>query len=254
MMTSRVQSRSSSLRELRAIAQPPQHSPSPTDRLYRIGSIFVSVPLASIGASPNGITIAWIVLGLGGAVCLAADSWAVRVIGALVLQFSYLLDYVDGEVARLNRRTSLTGGFLDLVGHGLIKPSLPLAAGWIAMTMTGAMHFLVFGAAGAVVIFVGDSLRFYAACTSGDLGAGDLGHTVAPPKPRDARRITATKLAVVAFELSFESPGLYGLALVAAVTDQFPALTVYWMTGGAIWMIRRARRYCRRLELAAQAS
>jgi phosphatidylglycerophosphate synthase len=252
MTTSRVQSRSSSLRELRAIAQPPEHSPSPTDCFYRAGSIFVSVPLAWAGASPNVITLVWIALGLIGAFALSAEQWGVRVGGALVLQLSYLLDYVDGEVARLSDRKSLIGGFLDLMGHGLIKPSLPLAVGWVAATMTDSAWFLLTGAAGAIAVAVGDSLRFYAACTSGDLGAGDLGHTVAPRKPRGARRITLTKLMVVAFELAFESPGLYGLALVAAVSGEFAALSVFWMVGGSVWMVRRARRYCRRLDLATQ--
>jgi O-antigen ligase len=169
-----------SLPDLRAIAQPREYSPAPTDRVYRLVSIYLSVPLARAGASPNAITLAWIVLGLGGVVGVGWGGVAPAVTGALLLQLSYLLDFVDGEVARLTDRRSATGGYLDLLGHALIKPSLLLAAGAGAASATGSPRFLLAGAVGAVAVAVGDNLRFYAACTLADLKAGDLGHAVTP--------------------------------------------------------------------------
>jgi phosphatidylglycerophosphate synthase len=237
------------LSELRAIAQPPQYSPSVTDRFYRAFSIFLSIPLARLGATPNGITLGWTVLGLAAAACLLSPSWAVRLAGGLALELSYLLDYVDGEVARLTGRKSTTGEFIDLIGHGLIKISLPLAVGGAAAAMTGDSRYLVVGGLGAVAIGVGDSLRFYAACASGDLAGGDLGHVV--HVRHGPRRITAVKIIVTAYEQSFESPGLYGLALLAAATGLFAPLALYWAVVGAAWLTLRARRYCRRMSLAA---
>jgi phosphatidylglycerophosphate synthase len=249
MTTSHAPARSSTLADLRAVAQPPEFSPSITDRAYRVVSIFVSVPLARAGATPNGITLAWIALGLAGAAALAWPSWPVRVAGALVLHLSYLLDFVDGEVARLTDRRSRAGGFLDLLGHGVIKASLPLAVGWTAVAATGETLFLLAGAVGAVAIVVGDALRFYAACTAGDLAAGDIDHVVRPP--RQGRRRTPGRVARALFDLSFETPGLYGLALVAAAADALPVLAGWWALGGVVWHARRAVRYCRRLEAGA---
>jgi len=236
-----------SIATLRSIAQPREYSPSITDRPYRAVSIYLSVPLARAGATPNGITLAWIVVGLVGVAMLIGDSWTVRVAGALLLELSYLLDFVDGEVARLTDRRSSVGGFLDLLGHGVLKASMPLAVGAAAGWHAGQPVLLLCGGIGAVVIVVGDALRFYAACTLNELAGGDLGHTVVPAEARGARRSTVSKLVLTAFDLSFESPGLYGLALVAAVADRLDLLVVYWAVGGFAWFWRRAATYVRRM-------
>ncbi len=252
MTTTSVRASSSSLAELRAIAQPPEHSPSITDRVYRLVSIYISVPLARTGATPNGITLAWILLELVAIAALVAGTWSARMAGALLLEFSYLLDFVDGEVARLTERKSRAGEFLDLIGHGLAKTALPLAVGVAAARTSGLPQLLVIGALGALAIAVGDSLRFYAACASGDLASGDLGHTV--PHRTGARRRGPGRIAAALFHLSFESPGLYGLTLVAAVVDGFAPLALYWAVGGAVWFVLRASRYCGRLDLASRGS
>lgn len=236
-----------SIAELRRIAQPREYSPSATDRPYRAVSIFLSLPLARAGATPNGITVAWILVGLAGVSAFLVDSWTAHVVGGVLLQLSYLLDFVDGEVARLTDRRSLTGGFLDLLGHGVIKASLPLAAGAAACWQTGSTLLAVAGGVAAVVIVVGDTLRFYAACTINELSGGDLGHTVVPGERGGQHRPTLLRLAGVAFDLSFESPGLYGLALAAALADRLDVLTVYWAIGGFVWFCRRATTYCRRM-------
>jgi len=236
-----------SIAELRRIAQPREYSPSVTDRPYRAVSIFLSLPLARAGATPNGITIAWILVGLIGVAAFLVEGWAAHVVGALLLQLSYLLDFVDGEVARLTDRRSLTGGFLDLLGHGVIKASLPLAVGAAASWQTGYTPLAVAGGVAAVVIVVGDTLRFYAACTINELSGGDLGHTVVPLDRRGARKPTLMRIVATAFDLSFESPGLYGLAVVAALVDRLDVLTVYWAVGGLTWFCVRASTYCRRM-------
>ena len=235
-----------SIAALRSIAQPPEYSPSRTDRPYRAVSIFLSLPLARAGATPNGITIAWILVGLAGVSAFLLEGWTVHVAGAVLLQLSYLLDFVDGEVARLTDRRSLSGGFLDLLGHGLIKASLPMAVGAAAAWSTGGRSWLLLaGGVGAVVIVVGDTLRFYAACTINELSGGDLGHTVVPQ--RRGGRPSLARIVATVFDLSFESPGLYGLAVVAALADRLDLLVVYWAVGGVAWFWLRAITYCRRM-------
>jgi phosphatidylglycerophosphate synthase len=236
-----------SLRELRAIAQPRAYSLGPLDGMYRAFSIYFSVPLARWGATPNGITVAWIVLGLVGAAMLVPPVWWLRILGALILNFSYLLDFVDGEVARLNDRRSKVGGYIDLVGHGLIKTALPLATGMAAALTAGQPLFVLAGALAAIAVIAGDSGRFYAACTSGHLDAGDLGHAVAPVRS-GPRRITAGKILGTAWEQSFESPGLYGLTLVAAIVGRLDVVTLFWLVAAPIWFMQRTRQYCERLR------
>jgi hypothetical protein len=232
--------------ELRRIAQPPQYSPSRADWIYRRWSIYLSIPLARYGLTPNGITLGWIIIGLLGAGALVSSSWIVRVLGALLLEFSYLLDFVDGEVARLTDQRSLVGTFLDLMGHGLIKTALPFAAGASAFMQSGSRFMLFAGAVGAIAIGVGDALRFHAACTSGRLGAGDLERVSAGRRPLS--ELSIRELAGGAFDLSNESPGLFALALLAALLNRLAALTVYWMVAGPIWLGLRAITYSHRLR------
>jgi hypothetical protein len=103
------------------------------------------------------------------------------------------------------------------------------------------------GVIAALAIAGGDAGRFYAACTSGDLDAGDLGHTVAPSRV-GPRRVTPGKLVRAAYEQSFESPGLYGLALLGAVAGRLDVVTLYWTVVGPVWFLERTVRYCRRLR------
>ena len=233
--------------ELRRIAQPPEYSPSRTDRFYRAFSIYLSIPLSKWGATPNGITVVWILIGLAGAACILSSIWIVRVGGGLLLEFSYLLDFVDGEVARITRRSSTVGGFLDLMGHGLIKTALPLAAGASVFAQTGSRFMFLAGAVGAVTIGVGDSLRFYAACTSGRLRTADLDH-VAALERRPLRELPLIKLIGGLFGHGFESEGLFGLALLGGLFDRLGLLTIYWMIAGPIWMCLRANDYSKRLR------
>ncbi len=130
------------LREARRIAQPAGLGPNVTDIPYRILSIFPSLLLARVGLSPNQITLLWISLGLMAVVALGSAKYGVRVAGALILQLSYLLDFVDGEVARLQNRISEQGSFLDLAGHGLVKTGLFLALGYHVLVSTHRFAYL----------------------------------------------------------------------------------------------------------------
>jgi hypothetical protein len=82
---------------------------------------FVSRPLARrltpaalrLGLTPNAVTVASLLVGLGAAALLAlGDRWAL-VAGAVLLQLSLVVDCVDGDVARYTRRFSATGAWLD---------------------------------------------------------------------------------------------------------------------------------------------
>src|SRR6266498_3668176 len=68
--------------------------------------------LASLGVTPNGLTVASWVLVVLAAILLAGGY---RVAGALVLLAGGLLDGLDGELARVLKIASPFGGFLDSI-------------------------------------------------------------------------------------------------------------------------------------------
>jgi phosphatidylglycerophosphate synthase len=67
--------------------------------------------------SANGVTLAGMILVLGAGACLASTSPSIFLIGALLFQFWYLLDHVDGQIARYRKQSSLTGLYFDFLSH-----------------------------------------------------------------------------------------------------------------------------------------
>ena len=65
------------------------------------------------GWSPNAITILSLAIGTGAAAAFAAGTRASLIAGALLLQISFTVDCVDGQLARYTRTFSRLGGWLD---------------------------------------------------------------------------------------------------------------------------------------------
>ncbi|GIH74454.1 CDP-alcohol phosphatidyltransferase family protein [Planobispora longispora] len=127
-----------SVAELRAVAQP--HSTM--DRasgehwagvLYmRKLSIYVTWFLAKTPITPNQTTWLMILCGLAaGGVMALPGLWA-AVGAALLIQVYLLLDCSDGELARWTGRTSITGVYLDRVGHYFAEAALLIGLGFRA--------------------------------------------------------------------------------------------------------------------------
>ncbi len=82
--------------------------------------------IAKTGISPNMLTLISFLLGIGAAVLFA---FAYYLPGAILLALSGLLDLVDGGVARLNKRKSRFGAFIDWVADKYIDGFVLLGIG-----------------------------------------------------------------------------------------------------------------------------
>ncbi|CAM3682879.1 CDP-alcohol phosphatidyltransferase family protein [Nocardiopsis rhodophaea] len=87
-------------------------------------TVFLVDPLASrlvvwtanrTNITPNQITFGAGVLGLGSAVCFALADWPWLVLGALLFHLSFVLDCMDGKIARLKGNGSVFGAWVDFV-------------------------------------------------------------------------------------------------------------------------------------------
>ncbi|MGW0736029.1 CDP-alcohol phosphatidyltransferase family protein [Streptomyces sp. NPDC002851] len=65
--------------------------------------------------SPNQITWGAFLLGLGSAACFAFGDWRWLIAGAVIYHLSFILDCMDGKVARLTGTGSVFGAWLDFV-------------------------------------------------------------------------------------------------------------------------------------------
>ena len=87
--------------------------------IMRRVSIYVTWLFVRLGLGPNLVTFLSLLFALMGIASLAAGKFG---IGILALNFWYLLDHVDGELARLRNVSSLSGTFFDTVINFLVQP------------------------------------------------------------------------------------------------------------------------------------
>ncbi|MFI6598114.1 CDP-alcohol phosphatidyltransferase family protein [Nonomuraea sp. NPDC050536] len=112
--------------------------------------------LARTPVTPNQITWVAFLLGLGSAGCfLGADRpWLVA--GAVLYHLSFVLDCVDGKIARLKGTGTVLGGWLDYVFDRVRVLACALALTWGQFSRTGQEFYLVLG---VLVVFL-DMLRY----------------------------------------------------------------------------------------------
>jgi phosphatidylglycerophosphate synthase len=83
----------------------------------------------------TGLSIA---AGVAGGMAIVPATVSAYLLAVVLLQLAYLLDVVDGEVARVRGTSSLRGTYLDLAGHFIQNRALYGAAGYALMVET---HF-----------------------------------------------------------------------------------------------------------------
>lgn len=112
----------------------------------------ISRLLIRLGARPNPVTIANLVLGLASAALLARGGLAATVAAGLLFQFVSITDGCDGEIARLTFRHTALGARLDNVCDAVVIVAffLCLPAGLYAHSRDNG--YLVLG--GAMVLSV----------------------------------------------------------------------------------------------------
>jgi phosphatidylglycerophosphate synthase len=101
---------------------------------------FLRTPL-----TPNHVTLMALALGLLAAVGFAQEAWLGHVIGALLLQWSAVIDCCDGEVARLKFLESPSGFYLDIVGDNVVHVAVFVAIAWSSYTSLGRAYPLWLG-------------------------------------------------------------------------------------------------------------
>ncbi|MFF2025355.1 CDP-alcohol phosphatidyltransferase family protein [Streptomyces sp. NPDC058171] len=85
--------------------------------------------LVNTRITPNQLTYLMIVAGVLAGAALLVPGLTGALLGAVLIQLYLLLDCVDGEVARWRGQTSITGVYLDRVGHYLSEAALLVGFG-----------------------------------------------------------------------------------------------------------------------------
>ncbi len=120
-------------------------------------SIHVTRLFIRFGLSPTVATIGFLVLGLVGSVMTAFGGWW-AVAGFASLVAYYILDCVDGEVARYHGTEKLVWGFHDFMFHLYVKSAFFVALGFHAARITGRDWAFLFGISALLATLFGKFL------------------------------------------------------------------------------------------------
>lgn len=105
---------------------------TPDTWIHRISRRLVR-PLRDTRVTPNHLTTARLVTGVGAAACFLVDDWNWDALGAAIFVVSMLLDRADGELARMTGATSRFGASYDLVTDAISNACAFLALGVAAL-------------------------------------------------------------------------------------------------------------------------
>jgi len=106
--------------------------------------------------TPNQVTVLSCLVGILGALCFFPGGYWAPVLGALLLQFSVVLDCCDGEIARVKFMESPLGDWLDIVCDTIVSIAVFLGIGVAVWNDGTVRHALVL----AAVLAVGGALSF----------------------------------------------------------------------------------------------
>lgn len=146
-----------SLAELQQRCQKPDHRQVGNwmaRRLIRPAALRVTWVVAPWGVSANAATLAAWACGTAAAAALANGSIAGWLFGALLLQLWYLLDHVDGQLARLHGTASLDGVQLDYLMHHTVNVLVPLGVGWGLFATSGSAAWMLCGVCWAISLLL----------------------------------------------------------------------------------------------------
>ncbi len=171
-------------------------------RVSRPMALRITWLVAPWGVSANAATsLAWIT-GLAGALLLGTGTHWGWFLGAVALQLWYLLDHVDGQLARLRGTDSLDGKHLDYLMHHCMNIAVPLGVGAGVVAATGQVAWLIAAggwALAAMLLTVQHDARYKTLIArlervEGKLFAVGQGHKEpegTPPIPRSPLRLAS---------------------------------------------------------------
>lgn len=102
--------------------------------------------------SAEFISILDLICGFIAGVCIALSSIGnnLKLLAIIFLILFYILDFLDGEVARVKGTANIDGAYLDLLGHNLTMPILFLSLGIHVFLNSGNVLYLLLGSLSAI--------------------------------------------------------------------------------------------------------
>jgi phosphatidylglycerophosphate synthase len=148
---------SESLRRLDAAQKPGLGVPAYTRWVNRRAARYLCAAAERVGATPSSVSVLSLLVtftGLGAFLALQSTPWLAGLCGAVLLALGYALDSADGQLARLQRTSSLQGEWLDHSLDAVRMPAVHLTIA-VALLLQGVPVLAVLAAAFSVIASAG---------------------------------------------------------------------------------------------------
>lgn len=119
---------------------------------YRPISVYLTKLFLYTPISANQVTLLSILSGVLGGLLMILSNNLFDVIGIILLQFYWILDHVDGEVARYRKSGSLAGEYFDFMAHYIVFPVFLIGMTFGAYKDIEKIWVFAFGFSAAVSI------------------------------------------------------------------------------------------------------
>jgi hypothetical protein len=199
-------------------------------RLGRPAALRVTRIVIPLGMTANHATIGAMLAALGAVAAFGCGTSLGWVIGALLLPLWYLLDHVDGQLARWHRTASLDGTTVDYLMHHSVNMLLPIGLGFGLMLDLGSPLWCLAGIAwgwGSLVIGLRHDARYKAFVQRLKLLHGELnvvggggGRPEAATTPRRSLKYWMRWSVLKAYEAHVVMAFVLVLAIVRVVAPQ----------------------------------
>lgn len=113
-------------------------------------SIYITWLLLKMNISPNIATLLFLFSIIAPCIFLGIGSTSGIFIGTLFLQLWYVLDHVDGEIARYRNLTSITGIYFDSAVHYIAHPIVFLSLGYGLARRYDASYIYLYASSAAI--------------------------------------------------------------------------------------------------------
>ncbi len=112
-------------------------------------SIYFTWIFLRVGINATQVTALWGILGIIACIFLAYGNYHNSVIGGLLLQLGFILDHVDGEIARYKKTFSPKGVLLDTTVEQILYPLVFISIAINVYRSTDHHIYLILGASSA---------------------------------------------------------------------------------------------------------
>ena len=114
--------------------------------------LYVTRPLLRTNITPNQITAFWLILQLIGSGMMIFGVYWMNVLGVVLYTIAMLVDYVDGQIARIKKISTYKGIYLEELGIYFGSPIFFLCLSIGVARWTGDYRYFLLGVTSALAI------------------------------------------------------------------------------------------------------